>query len=171
MTHRLSVREHDRSGRSAKRERGTGRSARRTKPEHTSEGPSPWRQQQRRMVQYPDVAGWLRWVSKALERRGPKPSQPVMREGTRQMGQKPQEGPGGSRGPHGRSSRSKASKGEPQTRDRDGTSPAGLGGSNASRGCETLRAQPSALTSVVGTKATRRGSRAVMALPQTGKTR
>jgi hypothetical protein len=28
------------------------------------------------MVQYPDDAGWLRWVSKALERRGPSPVNP-----------------------------------------------------------------------------------------------
>jgi hypothetical protein len=37
----------------------------------------------------------------------------------------------------------RASKGhEPQERDRDETSPIGRAGSNASRGCETLRAQP-----------------------------
>jgi hypothetical protein len=37
---------------------------------------------------------------------------------------------------------SKAPKGEPHERDWDETSPAGCGGSKASRGCETLRAQP-----------------------------
>jgi hypothetical protein len=37
--------------------------------------------------------------------------------------------------------RSKASKGEPHERDRDGISSAGLGGSKAARGCETLRSQ------------------------------
>jgi hypothetical protein len=97
--------------------------------------------QQRRMVQYPDVVGWLRWVSKALERRGP--SRPT-RSRVKATG-KGSETSGGSwwvERPARRSSRSKASKGEPQTRDRDGISSAGLGGSNASRGCETLWAQP-----------------------------
>jgi hypothetical protein len=52
----------------------------------------------------------------------------------------PHEGDGAREGVrhHGRM---KASKGQPHGRDRDETSPAGRGGSKASRGCETLRAQ------------------------------
>jgi hypothetical protein len=91
------------------------------------------------LVKYPNAAGWLRWVSKALERRGfgggcPSGGPPAGSEtsrGCRRAARLAR-----------RSPRSKAPKGEPQTRDRDGTSPAGLGGSKASRGCETLRAQP-----------------------------
>lgn len=37
--------------------------------------------------------------------------------------------------------RSKASKGKPHERNRDGTGPEGCEGSKAPRGCETLRAQ------------------------------
>jgi hypothetical protein len=103
---------------------------------------SPWRQQQRRMVQYPDDAGWLRWVSKALERRARSQANPFARVVAIGNGSETSGGSWWVERPARRSPRSKASKGEPQTRDRDGISPAGLGGSNASRGCETLRAQP-----------------------------
>jgi len=52
--------------------------------------------------------------------------------------------PRGTRRPRGRTAprRERGPEGKPQERDRDETSPAGRAGSKASRGCETLRAQP-----------------------------
>jgi hypothetical protein len=142
MTHRLPVRKHDRSDRSAKRERGTGRIGPANEARAHLGGNKP-------MEATATAYGAIprrRWLAAVGEQSpgeaGPEPGQPVRGIWPLAKGQETSGGSWRIERSARRSSRSKASKGEPQTRDRDGISPAGLGGSNASRGCETLRAQP-----------------------------
>jgi hypothetical protein len=102
MTHRLHVREHARSDRSAKRERGTGRVSPANEARAYLGGNKPMEATAAAYGAIPK----RRWLA-AVGEQSPGEAGPIAKPtcsqviGTSAKGQKPQEGPGGSRGPHG----------------------------------------------------------------------